>query len=303
MRILDANESLTSGQTALALGFFDGVHTGHRAVIGAAVAGRAEGLSPAVFTFGVKSGAPGAKLGMGLVQSVTLKTEVLRQMGVDYLYWPEFEDIQGMSAEDFVKHIIIGRLRARLVCCGADFRFGRGAEGDVAALRRFLEPLGARLEIVSEVLVDGLPVSSTRIREAILAGDMDKASRLLGRPFAIDFTVEEGRHLGRTLGLPTANQRFDERIVRPRFGVYATRVTVRGKTYAAVSNVGVKPTVGSDGVLCESYIRGFSGDIYGERIKTEFIRFLRPEQRFDSVEDLKAAIGRDAEQAFRLLER
>ena len=302
MRILAANDSLTTEHTALALGFFDGVHLGHQAVIRAAVDRSTGEVTPAVFTFGVSAGAPGAKLSVGLVQSPALRTEAMRAMGVKYLYWPEFEGIRGMSAEAFVKDIIIGRLRARVVCCGADFRFGKGARGDIDTLRLLLEPAGAKVHVVPDVLVDGKPVSSTRIREAVMAGDMDTAARLLGRPFAIDFVVEQGRHLGRTLGLPTANQRFDALIVQPRFGVYATRVTIGDKSYPAVSNVGVKPTVGSDGVLCESYIHGFSGDIYGERIVTEFIHFLRPERRFDSVEELKAAIERDAEQVLTLVD-
>lgn len=301
MRILSAGDSLTTENTALSLGFFDGVHLGHSAVIGKAAAMESEGLVPAAFTFGVKGGAPGAKLASGLIQTETLKIDTLRSLGVRILYRPEFDDIKGMNAEDFVNDIIVDKLRARSVFCGADFRFGKGASGDAKSLQKLLSNAGIELSIVPSVLVDDSPVSSTRIRAAVISGDMESAKKLLGRPFAIDFPVEHGRMLGRQMGLPTANQRFSEDICIPRFGVYAARVTIDGKVYAAATNIGVKPTVGSDGILAESYIIGFSGDIYGRRIKTELIEFLRPETKFDSLETLKDAIKQDAEKAEKLI--
>lgn len=306
MKLLLENENLTNTNSALALGFFDGVHIGHRAVIGAAVdyarAYKGQSLLPAVFTFGLKGGEPGSKAAAGLLQTQTLKAEALSELGVKCLYQPEFSAIQDMDAADFVREIILNKLGARMVACGADFRFGRGAKGDVALLNKMLNDAGAMLTIVPEVLWENEPVSSTRIRAAIAEGEMEKAAAMLGRPFAIDFAVEHGQKLGSALGLPTANQRFSDGIVYPRFGVYAARVHIDGKIYPAAANVGVKPTLGSDGVLSESYIKGFSGNIYGRRIKTELISFLRPEQKFASIDELRAAMHTEAERAFSLLE-
>jgi riboflavin kinase/FMN adenylyltransferase len=301
MQILGETDSLSGACSALALGFFDGVHKGHQAVIGAAVAHGVHGLLPTVFTFGVTGAAPAAKTSAGLLQTPQLKAEALSELGVRCLYQPEFSAIQGMDAADFVHTVILGRLKARMVACGADFRFGRGAGGDVGLLRRMLTEAGVALEVVPQVLWQDAPISSTRIRAAVAAGQMEQAAQMLGRPFAIDFVVEHGQKLGSSIGLPTANQRFDSQIVRPRFGVYAARVSFDGKSYAAAANVGIKPTVGSDGVLCESYIKDFSGNIYGRRIKTELLHFLRPEQKFESVEALRDAIRRDADRAFDLV--
>ena len=147
------------------------------------------------------------------------------------------------------------------------------------------------------VVVGGEPVSSTRIRALIAAGEVKKAAELLGRPFGFDFTVVRGRQLGRQLGAPTVNQPFPQEFILPKFGVYASHVYVDGKQYYGVTNVGVKPTVGSDCALAETWIPDFSGDLYDQKIQVDLLEFVRPEKKFHDLSELRAEIFRNKESA------
>ena len=287
----------TKHPTAVAVGFFDGVHLGHRAVIESALAEQRNGLECCVFSFAMNGSAPAAKRGARLLQSITLKKQTLEEMGADWLLIPHFSNFMGLNHEQFAVDVLLRGLHARVVCCGYDYRFGKGACAGAAELAGLLTPYGVAVRQIGAVLDGGRPVSSTRIRAALEAGRLEEANRLLGRPFAIDWTVEHGRKLGHKLGFPTANQHIGEEFARPRFGVYATRVLIDGVPYAAATNVGIKPTVGSDCVSAESYILDWSGDLYGRRIETQFLKFLRPEEKFETLEELRHAIGVDAERA------
>lgn len=287
----------TKRPTAVAVGFFDGVHLGHRAVIDSALAEQRAGLDCCVFSFSMNGNGPAAKRGTRLLQSITLKKQVLEEMGADWLLVPHFSQFMGLTPEQFAIDVLLRGLHARVVCCGYDYRFGKGAAAGAAELAELLVPHGVVVRQIGAVLDDGKPVSSTRIRAALEAGQLDEANRLLGRPFSIDWTVEHGRKLGHKLGFPTANQHIGEEFARPRFGVYATRVLIDGVAYAAATNVGIKPTVGSDCVSAESYILGWQGDLYGKRIETQFLEFLRPEEKFETLEELRHAISIDAERA------
>jgi riboflavin kinase/FMN adenylyltransferase len=285
--------------TCVALGLFDGLHPGHEVVILSAVReARRRGLVPCVFTFTTGGALPLAK-SRGDLMSKTLFLERLEHFGAACVIRPAFEEFRDLSPEAFVREILRERLGAAMVSCGENFRFGKGAAGDTAALRRICGDCPA-VEVLPLVNVDGTPVSSSEIRAAIRAGEMERASLLLGRRFAIDFKVVHGRKLGRTLGAPTINQPFPDGFVEPKFGVYATLATVHGREHVAVTNVGVKPTVGSDRVLAETYIHGFSGDLYGESVNVSFLRFLRPEQKFDDIAALKEQILQDSETASRV---
>lgn len=197
-----------------------------------------------------------------------------------------------------MQEVLFARLNARRLCCGADFRFGRGKAGDAALLERLCAQAGAELAVLSPVELDGEKISSTRIRQAVSAGDMPQASRLLGRPFGFTLEVIHGNHIGGSkLGTPTINQALPEELIFPRFGVYAAWCQVEGERFYGVCNVGIKPTVGSDRVLAETWMPDFAGDLYGKEIQVELVEFLRPERKFDSLEELKAAIKKNGEQA------
>jgi riboflavin kinase/FMN adenylyltransferase len=184
---------------------------------------------------------------------------------------------------------------------GSAMLVGCGGSGGSAELRALCEPLGIRVTVVPPLMEQDRPISSTRIRQLVADGAMEQAAQLLGRPYAIDFAVVHGRALGRTLGLPTINQPFPENFVLPRFGVYASAVQLDGRLYHAVTNVGVKPTVGASGPLAETYIVGYSGDLYDQHVTVQLRAFLRPEEKFPSIEALKQQIERDCTAAQQIL--
>ncbi len=286
-------------ESAVALGFFDGIHLGHRAVIDSALAEQKNGLLTCVFTFTTNIAVPEGKMNTGLLQTEEQKCHILAELGVDYMTAPDFSLFKNMLPEDFATDIVVKSFGARVVACGYDFRFGRGGSAGAEDLTRFLKPFGILVKIVPAVLDEsGLAVSSTRIRQAVSEGNIPLANRLMGRPFSIDFPVTHGRKLGRRLDFPTINQRFPQGFQIPRFGVYASRVTVGGQTFAGATNVGIKPTVGGEkDPLAETYIIGFDGDLYGCPVLVEFLDFIRPEQKFIDIDELKAAIAEDARQA------
>lgn len=294
MKIVRSLEEM--GETApssLALGAFDGLHRGHMAVIGRACAPGEGGrrLQPAVFTF---SRSPA---GNSAVLTGRDKERLLEDAGVEVLYSLEFSQVKDWEAEAFVEQVLFETCAAQRLCCGEDFRFGRGARGDTALLQTLCDRRGVELTVVPPVKEGGEKVSSTRIRAAVEAGDISLANRLLGRPFGFSLEVIHGNHIGTGLGTPTINQAIPEGFVLPKFGVYASWCRVGGEYFYGVTNVGVKPTVGSDRVLAETWMPDFQGDLYGKRVRVFLLEFLRPERKFHSLDELKAAIRENGEQA------
>jgi riboflavin kinase/FMN adenylyltransferase len=289
--------------TAVAVGYFDGMHLGHRAVVECAMAHSEKGLETCVFSFAAESsGLPAAKQNAKLLMTPTLKSKVIAEMGADWLLLPDFAVFRGMSPEEFAVDVLVKRLNAAVVCCGYDYRFGRGAAAGPKELSDILSPFGVSVQQVGAVIDSGLPISSTRIREALAEGDVLSAARMLGRPFAVDFFVTKGDGRGKTLGFPTANQVIPERYATPRFGVYATQALVDGRIYPAVSDVGVKPTFGSDRVSVETFIEGFAGELYERKIEIRFLDWIRSERRFDSAEQLRQAIAKDRMAALSIID-
>ena len=225
------------------------------------------------------------------------KERLLEDAGVEVLYSLEFSQVKDWEAEAFVEQVLFETCAAQRLCCGEDFRFGRGARGDTALLQTLCDRRGVELTVVPPVKEGGEKVSSTRIRAAVEAGDISLANRLLGRPFGFSLEVIHGNHIGTGLGTPTINQAIPEGFVLPRFGVYASWCRVGGEYFYGVTNVGVKPTVGSDRVLAETWMPEFQGDLYGKRVRVFLLEFLRPEKKFGSLEELKAAIQTNGEQA------
>lgn len=283
------------GALHLALGVFDGVHVGHQVVISRAVeAARAEGGKSFVVTFSphpIRVIAPGKAPG-ALLATLDEKAALVKSYGVDGLLVIRFdEDFAKVEAEEFVRELSSGEVRT--IAVGEDWRFGRRRLGDVGLLRRMGEELGFRLEAVAPVMWDGERISSTRIRQAIRDGAFGAAEQMLGRKYRVTGTVIQGRKLGRKLGFPTANIDPGE-LQLPKDGVWAVEVEGIGR---GVANLGVRPTVGGEKKLLEVHVLDFDGDLYGEVLNVSFLRFLRGERKFDSVEELRVQIGHDSEDA------
>ncbi len=290
--IKELEEMKEASPCSLALGAFDGLHLGHMAVIQKAVAlGDARGLEPAVFTF------PQSPHGEGDVITERDKERLLEEMGVRRMYSIAFSKVKNWTAGQFVREWLFSKCRAQQLCCGEDFRFGKEAQGDVSLLRQLCGEAGRALAVAPPVMDEGEKISSTRIRQAVKEGQIPLANRLLGRPFGFSLEVIHGNHIGTGLGIPTINQALPEGFVLPRFGVYASWARVAGQYFYGVTNIGLKPTVGSDRVLSETWLPEFHGDLYGKRVRLFLLEFIRPERKFASLEALKCEIQKNAGQA------
>lgn len=291
---LSPDFKLNGRATAAALGIFDGVHRGHRAVIDkAAEEAEKNGFAPAVCTF--KTGTITTKgNSYRPIYSDETKLVLLEKEGAEYVFIPDFADVRDMSPEDFAEKILCGVLNARIVVCGRDFRFGKNAACSADGLRDICARLGMKLCVVDDVTEKGKRICSADIRKYISEGDIRSANLLLGHNYAITGRVIHGNRLGRTMNFPTANQLMSENNVMPRFGVYASYAELDGKVYRGVTNIGVKPTVESSGIpLAETHFPDFSGDIYGREIIVRLYDFIRPEKKFNSTDELKAQINSD----------
>ena len=290
----------STGELAAALGSFDGLHLGHRQVIGHTFS--SHGLLPAVVTFREN---PSVFLRPEPVPMLTTnrqKLELLKETGVDTVYLLPFEQVQDLEPEEFIQ-MLYQVCGVRKICCGFNFRFGKKGRGDTELLYRLCRELGMELSVSQPVTVDGEPVSSTRVRRCLEQGDVREAGQLLGRPFGYDFEVTHGRQQGRTWGTPTINQPFPKGYVLPKFGVYASLVHIDGKRYYGVTNIGVKPTVGSDCALSETWIPEFSGDLYGKQVPVDLLDFIRPERKFENLDELKNEILENGELARKIVEK
>jgi riboflavin kinase/FMN adenylyltransferase len=297
MRIVRGLESVPpdARPSAVALGTFDGVHLGHRAILGTALAlAHAAGEEAVACTFD--------RHPMEILQperaprSITTLDErlaLIGDTGVDAVLLLSFtRELAAVEPEAFVKDVLLDRLRAREVVVGYNHRFGRGARGDTRLLEDLAGRLGFRAHVVPPMTVDGVAVSSTEVRAALQRGDVLGASRSLGRAYSITGAVTSGAGRGRTLGFPTANIDPSRPPLVAR-GVYLGRVMIDGRPQAAVVNVGVRPTFGETVLAVEAHLLDFEGDLYGKTVRLDFLDRLRDEMRFSSVEALKAQVARD----------
>jgi len=290
----------------VALGNFDGFHRGHQAVVGRSVArARAEGRPALVATFDphpvryFRPDAPWFRL-----TTLDQRERLFAAAGADAMIVFAFDGaLAGTFAEDFVSERLVRLIGAAGVVTGDDFTFGKGRGGNVEVLKRLGEAAGLSVEAVAPILDGGEAVSSSRIREALQAGDCETATALLTRPFAIEGVVEHGDKRGRTIGYPTANLSLGH-YLRPRFGIYAVRGRLPdGRVLEGAANLGVRPTFEPARELLEPYFFDFSGDLYGQTIEVELVSFIRDERRFDGIEALKAQMGQDCDEARRRLAR
>ena len=286
-----------------ALGFFDGVHRGHQALITECCALAAElDCQAAAITFDRHPQSLFLDSPPTLISTVQDRQQLLRRYGIGPIYtYPVTQQTMSMPWQDFLEELV--EYGAAGFVCGDDFRFGCRGAGNGEKLRAFCRERGLPCVIVPEQTVDGIRVSSTYIRRQIESGDMATAVKFLGHPYLLTGTVVPGKQLGRRLGIPTANLRLPEGLAIPKFGVYACACLVEGKRYTAVTNIGTRPTVAGQGITVEPWILDYAGDLYGRVITLEFYRFLRPEQKFPTLEALKAEILRNAEDTRRIVEK
>lgn len=284
---------------AVALGTFDGVHPGHAAIIGRALeAAREQNLDPLVYTFSTH---PTAVFGKCPPLLMTNEARIAALSRFCDVVADDFtRDFAATEPRAFVE-MLVTRFHMRHAVAGYNYTFGHMGAGDTALLRTLGAELGFTVDIVPPVLFEGEPLSSTRIRAALEAGEVAKAAGMLGRPYELTGTVAPNRGIGRSIGFPTANLTGYEGLALPGDGVYATRAEVFGKTYPGVTNVGSNPTVGGDRITVETHLIGFSGDLYSEKMRVLFIEKLRGEMVFESLEALRARIEKDAKRAAELL--
>lgn len=294
-------------QTVLAVGCFDGVHLGHGALLDRARARAGElGAAPAVLTFDTHPGLLVRGERVPLLYSGEDRAYLLRRFyGIESVYYVNFTpEVMRMPAEEFLENAAERYAPVHFVV-GENFRFGFGGRGTPEVLRAWCAERAIGCDVVPLVESGGGPVSSTRIRALVAEGEISGANALLGHPHLLTDTVRRGFHLGRTLEFPTVNMRFAGDVLPPRFGVYATRVRLRGgECYDAVTNVGIRPTFdkkGENGVTVETHIPGFDGEVYGQRVCVEFFGFLRKEKPFDGRAALQAQMRIDTAAALAFL--
>lgn len=280
---------VVSGRSAVTFGKFDGLHNGHKKLIGKVrELGAKEQLSRVVCAFDMQA------------QEILMTSEERREhldkdidVLVDCSFTKEFRKIE---AEDFIRDIIAGVFHSAYVVVGTDFQFGYNKRGDTHMLKAFEKQYGYRLIVIEKEKYEDRTISSTYVKEVLRDGEMELAEKLLGYRYSVSGTVERGKQLGRTLGFPTLNVEWPERKLIPPRGVYLCRVFMGGQIYNGIANIGIKPTVSEEEkVRIESFLFGYSGDAYGEKIKIELLQFVRPEQKFSGKEQLKAVVDKDIE--------
>ena len=298
--------SLASGQTIpipeaniICLGNFDGVHLGHRALLRRAKQLQAtdpkfHSASCAVFCFREH---PSALLGRSTAQLCTLeqKLEAFAAEGMNCVIFADFFEIRDLSPDEFAQTVLVELCHCQAAVCGFNYRYGKGGLGTPDQLQ---STLPARVEILEEITAFGDTVSSSRIRALLSQGEVQTAALLLNRPYSFTSSVLHGKQLGRRLGTPTINQTIPKGLQIPLRGVYITECKIGNKSYRGVSNIGVHPTVDADApVNCETYLLDFSGDLYGQTVTVSLLAFLRPEQRFESLDALRTQILADVDRA------
>ncbi len=300
IRLKDGTQVSSAPSCAAAFGNFDGVHAGHRALLGEVVRISSESgglLAPAVWTLrGFKFG-DGKKL-----TSFSEKCSLFRDAGIEYLFTDNYESVRNLSPYEFISNHVIGKMNCFHSVCGYNFSFGSGASGSSDTMRNLMLASGRDSTVVPPYAVGGSVVSSTAIRELLACGRVAEAAAMLDRPYSLSGVVIHGKALGRTLGFPTANILPEKEFAVPERGVYLTRTLLSSEAHTgedvffSVTNVGVNPTVdGESRIKCESYILDYTGDLYGKNIKVLFYEKLRDEKKFSSVQELTDAVKKNIE--------
>ncbi|MBP3578593.1 MAG: bifunctional riboflavin kinase/FAD synthetase [Lachnospiraceae bacterium] len=299
MEIIKDITKVKWNKSSITLGKFDGVHLGHRMLMENVIMAKKNGCVPTVFTF---DRFPSQVLRKETVTSILVeeeKEQVLADLGIErYVLFPFHEKTASMEPEEFVEEILVKTMHVKELFVGADFRFGKGRRGNVALLETLAEKHEILFKAVDKRMFKGAEISSSRIRDCIVNGEMEDVTAMLGIPYQISGKIIHGRNLGHTIGVPTINQGIPEGKILPRLGVYCAKVTVENKEYYGIANVGCKPTVQEEIIYgVETHLFACNEDLYEKQAKTELLHFVRPEQKFASVEQLIQQLKEDKKTA------
>ena len=297
--ISETTEFNIGAKTAVAIGKFDGIHLGHKKLLDLILEQKKDSLKSVVFTFDP----PPEEFftGSRIPQLFTRfeKRAAFEEIGIDILIeFPLTAKTAATPPEEFVRDILVRQIGADYIAAGTDVSFGDKGRGDQHLLRNLSKDLGFELELIDKVMLDGKEVSSTRVRNEVADGNMHEVKRLLGTEYSISGIVEHGRHIGHTIGVPTVNILPSANKLLPPFGVYSSIVVIDGKEYQGMTNIGRKPTISEkEAVGAETYIYDFDENVYGKALEVRLKEFLRPEMKFDNLDQLKAQIESDLKRA------
>ncbi len=270
-------------KTALALGAFDGIHIAHREVLSLPKGYKKLAITflkpPKMFFTGEDE----------LLMKYETKVKALKELGFCDVISLDFNAVRDTEPESFLKYLS-EKYNPSLISCGFNYHFGKEGKGDTVLLESYCKEKGIECRICEEIDIDGNPVSSTIIRNMLKNGEIKKANSLLLKPFGFEAIVEHGDSRGRTIGFPTINQFYPENLVKVKFGVYKTEVSFENKAFEGITNIGIRPTFESERVISETFIKDFSGDLYGKSVEITLKEFLRSEKKFASLEELKKQI-------------
>ncbi len=292
-----ANSFYSERQTVVTIGTFDGVHAGHRKIIERLVnSAKANNLDSVVLTF-----FPHPRMvlqkesGILLINTIEERKQLLEQTGIDHLVIHPFtHQFSRLTALEFVRDILVNKLKAKKIIIGYDHRFGRNRTADINDLKQFGEDFGFEVEEINQQEIEEVAVSSTKIRNALLEGRVERANLYLQHPFTLTGAIVKGRGIGKDLGFPTANLQVEEEYkLIPKNGVYVVRCKIDGETVFGMMNIGTNPTVGGKSKTIESYFFDLDKDLYDKHLQIELLVRIRDEKKFDSVRDLKIAMKQD----------
>ena len=304
MKIInDTLDFRISEESAVTLGKFDGIHKGHQKLMRQILEKKAQGLKSVVFTFGQMPGRAFCGKGCTILTKAERRSH-LEAMGIDYMVeCPFVPQIISMEPERFIEEILVNQLHAKYIAVGPDFRFGHDRKGDDSLLKKMSSVYGYEVEVFEKECLDQKEISSSYVRDMLEIGEMETVRNLLGYPYYVSGTVVHGHEIGRKLGIPTINLLPDEEKMLPPNGVYLTRTVFGKNALFGITNIGVKPTIsGEEAKGVETHLFDFDGDLYDKELVVEFFAYERPERCFDSLEDLKEQLTKDALWGRKLIE-
>ena len=280
--------------TVISLGKFDGIHRGHELLMEKLAQKKKEGLKAAIFTFDIPPKKSVEHVEAKVLTTNEEKMHIFERTGIDYLIeCPFTKEIMCMEPEAFIR-MLSEQLNVKCIVAGEDFHFGHNRRGDYQMLKKYASLYGYEAVILKKMQEDARDISSTFVREKIMEGDIEKANHLLGYRYFVSGKVRHGKQIGRTIGIPTVNLIPPEEKLLPPVGVYMTELLIDGKKYYGVTNVGCKPTIeGNNPVGVETHVLDFKEDVYNQVVTVEFLKKIRPEQKFDSIDKLKEQMQKD----------